>query len=147
MTDIIEQMGIYGQGEDIENPYEFEPFDPEGSGYDYRTAIDAGLFADETGHWPSREPQSGRILKGRSHPTFYLTEQGEKEAGMEISQGEGGYYYSQPPQPVEPPQTAAPDIIEQMGIYGTQEAQPMQPPEYGYGTAEESEMGLVMESQ
>ena len=147
MTDLFEQMGIYSQGESIENPYEFEPFDPEGTGYDYRTAIDAGIYPDETGHWPSRVPDSGRILKGRGHETFYLTEQGEKEAGMEISKGEDGYYYSQPPQPVETPQAAAPDIFEQMGFYDTQEAQPMQPPEYGYGTAEESEMGLVMEGR
>jgi hypothetical protein len=72
------------------------PFDPEGDGYDYATAEASGLGPDETGHWPSRDPQSGKILKGKGHETFSLTEQGELEAGHEITKGEDGAYYSQP---------------------------------------------------
>ncbi len=70
-------------------------FDPDGDGYDYETAINSGLSADETGHWPSREPKSGQILKGKNHPTFSKTMAGEQEAGFEVSQGEDGRYYSQ----------------------------------------------------
>jgi len=41
-------------------------FDPEGSGYDYESAKAAGLLPDSTGHWPSREPKSGLLLKGHT---------------------------------------------------------------------------------
>lgn len=71
------------------------PFDPEGSGYDMKTALRAGLGPDETGHWPSRDPESGQILKGRGHKTFYLTEEGEAKAGYKIRKGDDGRYYSQ----------------------------------------------------
>ena len=52
-------------------------FDPEGSDYDYESAQKAGLKPDETGHWPSREPKTGLILKGKGHDTWGLTEEGE----------------------------------------------------------------------
>ena len=70
-------------------------FDPEGKGYDYLAAKSAGLSADSTGHWPSRNPKTGQILKGRGHETFHLTEKGEKEAGFTISKGKGGKYFSE----------------------------------------------------
>lgn len=70
-------------------------FDPEGDGYDMETAVKAGLKADKTGHWPSREPTSGQLLKGRKHKTFALTIQGEAKAGYRIKKGEDGLYYSQ----------------------------------------------------
>ena len=73
-----------------------EKFDPEGAGYDYETAEKYGISPDETGHWPSRTPETGQILKGRKHPTFHLTEQGEKEAGYYITKRKDGRYYSQP---------------------------------------------------
>jgi len=73
-----------------------EPFDPEGDGYDYESAEAAGLKPDETGHWPSRNPQTGQLLKGRGHKTFNLTEEGEAKAGFEIYQGEDKRYYSRP---------------------------------------------------
>jgi len=73
----------------------FEPkFDPEGSGYDMETAKAAGLQPDETGHWPSRDPNTGLILKGHGHKTYNLTEEGEAKAGYKISKGEDGRYYS-----------------------------------------------------
>lgn len=70
-------------------------FDPEGSGYDYETAKSSGIKPDKTGHWPSREPKSGQILKGRKHPTYEKTVKGEDEAGYEIYK-DGGKYYSRP---------------------------------------------------
>jgi len=70
-------------------------FDPEGSGYDYDTALKHGMKPDKTGHWASREPTTGRLLKGRKHKTWYLTEEGERKAGYKIYK-EGGFYYSKP---------------------------------------------------
>lgn len=70
-------------------------FDPEGSSYDYLSAYWSGA-SPEDGHWPSRDPLTGRLLKGRQHPTWNLLEQGEEEAGYEIYKGEDGKYYSRP---------------------------------------------------
>ena len=67
-------------------------FDPEGEGYDYETAKKAGLKPDKTGHWPSRVPKTGMLLKGRKHKTWKLTEQGEAAAGYEIFKHNGRYY-------------------------------------------------------
>lgn len=72
-------------------------FNPEGSGYDYETAKAYGISADETGHWPSRVPQTGQILKGRKHPTYSKTIAGEKEAGYTIQRGLDNKYYSARP--------------------------------------------------
>ena len=71
-------------------------FDPEGSGYDYDSAKACGLEKDKTGHWPSRCPHTGQLLKGRKHETWDLLESGEKEAGMEIFKGSDGKYHSKP---------------------------------------------------
>lgn len=71
------------------------PFDPLGIGYDYETARRIGLSVDETGHWPSRDPGTGLILKGADHPTFHKTLEGERAAGYEVYQDpETGRYYS-----------------------------------------------------
>ena len=67
-------------------------FDPEGAGYDYDAARKAGLGPDATGHWPSRDPATGAILKGRQHPTWDLTEKGERDAGNAIYSRDGRYY-------------------------------------------------------
>jgi len=67
-------------------------FDPEGEGYDYESAEQAGLTPDDTGHWPSREPSTGLLLKGRKHPTWYKTVEGEDKAGYEIYYDKGRYY-------------------------------------------------------
>lgn len=80
----------YQQGGEVEGE-----FDPEGSDYDYRGAAAAGIKPDDTGHWASRDPSSGLILKGRGHETFSKTEQGERDAGYEI-QKKGNRYYSFP---------------------------------------------------
>lgn len=61
-------------------------------GYDYDTAEKAGIKPDSTGHWPSREPSTGKILKGKKHPTFSLTKKGEKAAGYKIYKKDGEMY-------------------------------------------------------
>jgi len=70
-----------------------QPFKPMGTGYDYKSAMAAGLKPDKTGHWPSRNPKTGLILKGRGHPTFLKTVEGEEKAGYEIYK-KGNRYYS-----------------------------------------------------
>ena len=69
-------------------------FDPEGSGYDYESARKAGIRPDKTGHWPSREPRTGLILKGSKHPTYHKTVTGELKAGYTIQKRVSGRYYS-----------------------------------------------------
>ena len=69
-------------------------FDPEGSGYDYNSARKSGLKRDETGHYSSRNPVTGQILKGKKHPTFHKTVAGEKAAGYEMYKGDDGKYFS-----------------------------------------------------
>ena len=73
----------------------FKKFNPEGSDYDYETAQKFGIKPDQSGHMPSRSPD-GQILKGKKHPTFFKTIEGEEKAGYEIKKGEDGKYYSQP---------------------------------------------------
>ena len=68
-------------------------FDPEGEGYDIETAKKYGITPDKTGHYPSRIPQTGLILKGRKHKTWSLTEEGEKKAGYKIKKI-GDRYFS-----------------------------------------------------
>lgn len=70
------------------------PFNPEGSGYDYETAQKFGIRPDSTGHWPSRVPQTGQLLKGRKHKTFNLTLQEEQRMGYKVFKGVDGKYYS-----------------------------------------------------
>jgi hypothetical protein len=67
--------------------------------YDYESAIKAGLIPDETGHWPSRDPETGLILKGKKHPTFDKTIEGEKEAGYKMYRKDGRIY-SKPKYPL-----------------------------------------------
>jgi len=67
-------------------------FDPESGGYDFDSAIAAGLGPDETQHWPSRDPQTGLLLKGRKHPTWHKTVEGEAKMGYEIIFKDGRYY-------------------------------------------------------
>lgn len=74
-----------------------EQFDPEQSEYDYETALRSGLSPDLSGHWPSRDPKTGLILKGRKHPTFDKTIEAEKALGYTIIK-KGTRYYSVPPE-------------------------------------------------
>jgi len=67
-------------------------FNPEGRGYDYEGARAAGLGPDSTGHWPSRDPKTGLLLKGASHPTFKKTLGAEKRLGYRVSKRKGRYF-------------------------------------------------------
>ena len=72
-----------------------KPFNPEGSGYDYATAKAHGLKPDADGHWPSRSPKTGQLLKGRKHKTWHKTEEGEVNAGYTIYKDpKSGKYFS-----------------------------------------------------
>ena len=83
-------------GERVRESRAAPEFDPEGEGYDMKTALEAGLTRDATGHMPSRHPVTGQILKGQKHKSYPLTVEGEEEAGMEIFQDKDGKYYSKP---------------------------------------------------
>ena len=74
-------------------------FDPEGSDYDYETALRNRMTPSPIDqHWPSRVategPDEGQILKGTGHPTFWKTREGEEAANYEIfkSPANGKYY-------------------------------------------------------
>lgn len=67
-------------------------FDPEGSGYDYESAKKAGLKPGRDGHWPSREPRSGLVLKGRKHPTYKKALHADERLGYEHKKKNGRYY-------------------------------------------------------
>lgn len=69
-----------------------QKFDPEGSGYDYASARKWGITPDASGHWASRVPQTGLLLKGRRHKTWWMTEESEKRGGYEIYKTKGRYY-------------------------------------------------------
>ena len=69
-------------------------FDPEGDGYDYRTAKAAGIKEGSDGHWPSREPKSGRLLKGRKHKTFEKGVKADKALGYDLEKRADGRYYT-----------------------------------------------------
>ena len=69
-------------------------FDPEGDKYDYEGARAAGIEPDETGHWSSRDPKTGLILKGRKHKSYHKTVAGEEKAGYEIYKDKDRRYYS-----------------------------------------------------
>ena len=69
-------------------------FNPEGRGYDYAGARAAGLSPNKSGHWPSRDPRSGKILKGWNHPTIGKTKAGEARLGNSIRKVGKRYYSS-----------------------------------------------------
>ena len=94
-------------------PTNRKKFDPEGSGYDMKTALEAGMTPDETpgenfGHFGSvvsttsnerkkynLPEESYLILKGRKHPTFHKAEESEKRRGFKVIK-KGSRYYSVP---------------------------------------------------
>lgn len=69
-------------------------FDPEGDDYDYESAESAGMRPNVEGHWSSRNPKTGQMLKGRKHKTWGLAVEGEKKAGYKMYKGKDGKYYS-----------------------------------------------------
>jgi hypothetical protein len=74
-----------------------EEFDPEGDGYDMKTAKEAGLESkpvddDDRPHWPSRDPRTGMLLKGRKHKTFDLGVEEDKKLGYRMEKRGSRYY-------------------------------------------------------
>ena len=69
-------------------------FDPEGDGYDYETARAAGLKPDKDGHWPSRDPKTGVLLKGRKHSTSKLGDEADAALGYYARKRDDGRYES-----------------------------------------------------
>ena len=61
-------------------------------GYDYEEAKRRGIKRDSTGHMQSRIPETGRILKGKKHPTIYKTKKIEKAFGYKIIKKDGKLY-------------------------------------------------------
>ena len=87
-------------------------FDPQGSDYDYQTALAYGMGPNGTGenqgHWGSVAPTSDDerihrglpedsyvVLKGKNHKTFHKAENAENERGSKIVKI-GDRYYSVP---------------------------------------------------
>lgn len=74
-------------------------FDPEGDDYDYDTAKEAGLKPKEDepnkGHWPSRDPRTGVLLKGRKHPTFDLAVKEDEAMGYKMRKRADGRYVTE----------------------------------------------------
>lgn len=69
-----------------------DKFDPEGLDYDYESAKLYNIVPDKTGHWQSRVPETGLLLKGRQHETWPMTVSGETAAGYLIVKKNGRYY-------------------------------------------------------
>jgi len=67
-------------------------FDPEGSGYDYKTAKELGYTKDKKGHLPSRDYKSGMLLKGKEHPTFEKGVEADKKLGYRLEKKGNRYY-------------------------------------------------------
>ena len=74
---------------------ENKSFDPEGDSYDYLSAFMYRITPDSSGHYPSRVPSTGLLLKGRKHPTWHKTVEAEEKMGYEIIKI-GNRYYSFP---------------------------------------------------
>ncbi len=69
-------------------------FNPEGSGYDMETALDAGLTRDEIGHMGSLDPRTSMVLKGKSHESWNPMVQTEMSLGntVEYDPDKGRYF-------------------------------------------------------
>ena len=75
-------------------------FDPEGEDYDYEGAKAAGLSPqkvddDDVPHWPSRDPKTGVLLKGRKHKTFQKGVDVDAELGYKLRKRDDGRYETQ----------------------------------------------------
>ena len=83
ITDLNEIRNLYNESHKLGVPYRtFEA----GSDYDYYNASPENMPENSDGHWTSRNPYTGQILKSKDHPTYHKTIQGEKNAGYEIKQ-------------------------------------------------------------
>ena len=90
-------------------------FNPKGKGYDYKSAIKAGMGADGTGvnkgHWgsvaPTTEeerkkynlpPESYILVKGKKHKSWDIAIQYEVKRGFKVIK-KGNRYFSVPSNP------------------------------------------------
>ena len=60
--------------------------------YDYNRAVELGYGPDETGHWPSRDYQTGRILKSGTHPTIIKSAAADAVSGYRWNVDKNGVY-------------------------------------------------------
>ena len=122
--EVITQLeaGAGGGEEPVEEPPKIEEptlggeeepavFDSEGPEFDYEGARAAGLTPDASGHWPSRDPKTGRLFKGRGHISWHKTVAAEEELGNTIIKGDDGRYYS-----INPVDALVKDFPELTGI-------------------------------
>ena len=108
------KIDMGGVPQQPQNSLPSRPFDPEGSDYDYETALSYGMepTGDGTeknkGHWGSVAPTSDSarekynlpydsyvVLKGRSHESFSEAVAGEEARGFVVKKY-GDRYYSVP---------------------------------------------------
>jgi len=72
-------------------------FNPKGKGYDYKSAINAGMSRGPKGHYGSvvpatrKETMTGnlpkgsyKVLKGEQHPTMWKAKQAEEKRGARL---------------------------------------------------------------
>ena len=92
---------------DVNEVMNGKPWSPESGDYNYGLAIQGGLSPDSSGHWPSRLPQTGAILKGSKHPTYQKSIEAEKALGNEVI---GGHFSYTPDQAAKLKEAAKQDI-------------------------------------
>ena len=68
-------------------------FNPQGKGYDTKTAKKLGYTRDAEGHLPTRDYRTGMILKGTKHPTFSKGVMQDFSMGYQLMK-EGNRYYT-----------------------------------------------------
>ena len=85
---------------EIRKDYNGIPYrDFHSSNYDYFGAHPSNAPTEEGGHWTSRNPKTGQLLKREDHPTFNLMVEGEKQANYDVVRGLDGNLYSTPKEP------------------------------------------------
>lgn len=84
ITDINSVRDLYNQtGERIRLGPPYRTFE-SGSDYDYFNAAPENMPQENDGHWDSRNPHTGQLLKSPNHPTYNLLLEGENQAGYKI---------------------------------------------------------------
>lgn len=84
ITDINSIRDLYNQnGERIRLGTPYKTFE-SGSEYDYFNAAPENMPQENDGHWSSRNPHTGQLLKSPNHPTYNLLLEGEKQAGYKV---------------------------------------------------------------
>ena len=94
ITDVGEVKRIYLEANSPKLGAPYKSFE-QGSDYDYFNAAPENMPSDSTGHWSSRNPYTGQLLKSSNHPTYDLMIQGEKDAGYRIYQNDNREYSHQ----------------------------------------------------